>query len=633
MTLYKSPAAWCVFALGLLCAPLMLRAAAPFAITQPATRLSKDASVLNAMAVPNGQPTVAWFELGFRGRYDLQTPAADIEDGSSVVAISAVVSNLLPNTTYQTRLVASNSAGIIYGAPTFFASAASALAWGDNWFSQSAVPTSLDDAVAVAAGERHTLIVRANGKVVGFGDNSYGQSFVPRSLSDVIAVAAGENHSVALKADGAVIVWGANMAGQRNVPGGLRDVIAIAAGDNHTLALRLDGSVVAWGLNDSGQTDVPTGLSNVVAIAAGAAHSVALRADGSVAAWGDDSFGQTRVPTNLNSAVAVAAGGYRTVALRSDGHIVAWGLNASGQFDIPREGAPNNVIAISAGSHHTLAARSDGSLAIGGLSGNGEAAVPDGLKDIIALAGGGAHTVVLANNISEKTRAYAASTTTGASRDALLNLSLAHAGTDPFTLISGKFSHRLALYPTQKPPEAIPQQLTTGANEDLLINLTASSSGAPPGFRITSLPPNAKLYQYAFGTRGPEITPDSLVSDPGHRIIFSPAANGFSFPFSSFNFVATVATNDTVASSPATVTVNVLPPEPPRILAIEPLASGAIQLLIEGHSHTIWSVSASTNLFDWQNLGFATSISPGFFLFTDDNAPQFPNRFYRIGLR
>src|SRR5215831_12165364 len=221
MTLYKSLWTWCLLGWMLLSVFSPLNASTPFACTQPAARLSKDASTLTGMAVPNGEPTLTWFELGVRGRYDLTTPAVSIDDGDSVVAISSVVSNLPPNTAYQARLVARNSSGTTYGVPTFFASTASALGWGDNWFSQSGVPATPDDAVAIAAGGHHTLMLRANGKVAAFGYNACGQTSVPSRLADVIAVAAGENHSVALKSDGSVIAWGCTAAGQTAVPAGL----------------------------------------------------------------------------------------------------------------------------------------------------------------------------------------------------------------------------------------------------------------------------------------------------------------------------------------------------------------------------------------------------------------------------
>ena len=57
-----------------------------------------------------------------------------------------------------------------------------------------------------------------------------------------MAIAAGEYHSLALKADGTVVAWGDNGYGQTTVPSGLSNVVAIAAGGYHSLALTAEGT-------------------------------------------------------------------------------------------------------------------------------------------------------------------------------------------------------------------------------------------------------------------------------------------------------------------------------------------------------------------------------------------------------
>ena len=73
--------------------------------------------------------------------------------------------------------------------------------------------------------------------MVAWGDNRYGQTNVPSGLTNVVAIASGGYHSLALKGDGTVVVWGWNALGQCNVPSGLTNVVAIAGGDSHSLAL------------------------------------------------------------------------------------------------------------------------------------------------------------------------------------------------------------------------------------------------------------------------------------------------------------------------------------------------------------------------------------------------------------
>src|SRR5205814_7213849 len=98
---------------------------------------------------------------------------------------------------------------------------------------------------------------------------------VPANLSVVTAIAAGQFHSLALKADGTVVAWGAGKPGgsgsedygQSTVPPALHGAVAIAAGYNHSLAVTPEWNIAAWGYNASGQTNVPSSITNVIPIA------------------------------------------------------------------------------------------------------------------------------------------------------------------------------------------------------------------------------------------------------------------------------------------------------------------------------------------------------------------------------
>jgi alpha-tubulin suppressor-like RCC1 family protein len=167
------------------------------------------------------------------------------------------------------------------------------LAWGDNTYGQLNLPSVLqpveywsnwyglitlypNPAKALAARGNHCLALMTNGTVVAWGDNAFGESTVPTNLVNAVAISAGYLHSVALCADGSVTAWGDDTFGQTNVPPGLTNVVAIAAGDFHTLALLSNGRVVAWGDDSFGQTSVPEGLSGVAGIACGYYHNLAL---------------------------------------------------------------------------------------------------------------------------------------------------------------------------------------------------------------------------------------------------------------------------------------------------------------------------------------------------------------------
>jgi hypothetical protein len=74
----------------------------------------------------------------------------------------------------------------------------------------------------------------------------------------------------------------------------------------------------------------------------------------------------------------------------------------------------------------------------------------------------------------------------------------------------------------------------------------------------------------------------------------------------------------------ASATVTVINPNPPQFSTVLALTNGAFQLSIASPAlPTI--IQASTNLVDWVSI--YTNTPP--FTFTDSNASNYPNRFYR----
>ena len=182
----------------------------------------------------------------------------------------------------------------------------------------------------IAAGEAHTVGLKADGTVVAAGWNSSGQCYVS-DWTDIVSIAAGDEHTVGLKADGTVVAAGSNWNGQCKVRD-WTDIVSIAAGDDHTVGLKADGTVVAAGSSVYGECDV-SDWTDIVSIAAGSSHTVGLKADGTVGAVGNNDYRKCNV-SDWTDIVSIAAGDSHTVGLKADGTVVATGKNDHGQCKV-----------------------------------------------------------------------------------------------------------------------------------------------------------------------------------------------------------------------------------------------------------------------------------------------------------
>ena len=84
--------------------------------------------------------------------------------------------------------------------------------------------TYVSDIIDISLGKNHSLLLRADGKVLTSGLNTYGQTgkiegktntFEEIELEDKIGyISAGDNHSVLLNTRGEVYTFGYNISGQ-----------------------------------------------------------------------------------------------------------------------------------------------------------------------------------------------------------------------------------------------------------------------------------------------------------------------------------------------------------------------------------------------------------------------------------
>jgi hypothetical protein len=90
-------------------------ASAPSATTSAASAVVFNRATLNGTVNPNGLATSAHFEFGLTTDYGTPTGSQSAGAGNSAVPRQAIIGNLMPNTTYHYRLVATNSSGTTKG--------------------------------------------------------------------------------------------------------------------------------------------------------------------------------------------------------------------------------------------------------------------------------------------------------------------------------------------------------------------------------------------------------------------------------------------------------------------------------------------------------------------------------------
>ena len=96
----------------------------PIVATNAATGVTDTTATLNGSVTPDGLATTYYFQYGTTTSYGLTTSSTSAGSGTSAVAESATLTGLTPNTTYDFRIVATNSAGTTDGANQSFTTVA-----------------------------------------------------------------------------------------------------------------------------------------------------------------------------------------------------------------------------------------------------------------------------------------------------------------------------------------------------------------------------------------------------------------------------------------------------------------------------------------------------------------------------
>ncbi|KAA0149885.1 hypothetical protein FNF31_07143 [Cafeteria roenbergensis] len=264
-------------------------------------------------------------------------------------------------------------------------------------------------ALAVGAGEHHSLVSLDNGELRAFGRNAEGQlgvgsttsrgntmATIPAATGGVMLITAaarqatgGKKHSVVVTAEGTVVLTGSNQEGQLaagatalvgdtmvSLPpqGGSSlsegDVVGAAAGDGHTVLLASSGKLVTFGRAGAGQLgrdassnvgssagDSPSKMTSfslwqqAVAVAAGTSASAAVLVDGGLVTFGDGDVG------TLGYGDSDRVGD-------SDG---GTSITKAGLVPLGRR-----AVEVSMGSEHTLVLSDEGAVFAFGANGQGQ---------------------------------------------------------------------------------------------------------------------------------------------------------------------------------------------------------------------------------------------------------------------
>lgn len=176
------------------------------------------------------------------------------------------------------------------------------------------------------------IAVDIYGKVFFTGCNSengeaYSTSANARQNKNAIAVAAGNEHLLILYSDGTCGAIGDSNSAMCNVQS-WNNVVAIAAGAGGSIGLLSNGDVLYTGINNYNQYSY-TNLHNIAAIASKGWHMMYITSSGYVGAmgWTDSNRCNTSAWNNLSGkrVIGIAASGWNNMVLFDDGTVALGG--------------------------------------------------------------------------------------------------------------------------------------------------------------------------------------------------------------------------------------------------------------------------------------------------------------------
>ncbi len=313
----------------------------------------------------------------------------------------------------------------------------------------------VDDAISIAGGELHSIILKNDGTVWVTGRNGDGQFGLDNTIDEfswtqtatnVKSVTCGEFHSIILKNDGTVWVTGENNYGhlglgdttQRNswTQTSLTEVKSVTCGDYYSIILKNDNTVWMAGNNGYGQLGLgdtthrsswtQTPITDVKSIACNESHSMILKNDGTVWVTGRNQYGQLGLgddtnrsswtQTSTTDVKSVACGEFHSMILKNDGTVWVTGRNQYGMLGLDDSTDRKNwtktsltdVKSIDCGNYYSIIVKNDGTVWGTGYNYHGELGSGDirdrynwtqtSLTDVKSVACGSSHSIIVKND-------------------------------------------------------------------------------------------------------------------------------------------------------------------------------------------------------------------------------------------
>jgi outer membrane protein assembly factor BamB len=180
----------------------------PVVITSPATSIASFSATLNGSLDPHGLPTSVYFQYGTTTGYGSTTPMQS-KSGNTYQNVAANISGLAATSTYHFRIVATNSAGTVYGNDRSFTTLRKdeSVAWQNN-----VVHDGSDPASPLVA----PLTLKWRRDLRGSGVTAISYPLIAQGLVFVTTTTTGPNGIeilMALDAHTGTTVWSANVNG------------------------------------------------------------------------------------------------------------------------------------------------------------------------------------------------------------------------------------------------------------------------------------------------------------------------------------------------------------------------------------------------------------------------------------